>query len=158
MYIPFSMSPAPEIGPAPPIIHARNPSLTLDEMVVYSVSPNMTAIGANTIFTTEANRGRFFPVDIWFYPTVAGNASSTPQIRIGYTNSGTIYSDWVTTTSFLSSLAVGQYFEIPLKSDAGGTAPTGRYSAPPSTAIVFYVSLASAGPCAGVCHVRGFYA
>ncbi len=148
--------PGPE-GPTVPVIHDLNPVPTLDRLVTYVATPNLTAVGANAFFTTEANRGRFFPVDIWVCPIVNTGTTATPTFRIGYTNSGTVYSDWVSGQTFLSSLLLNQYFEAPLKADAGGTAPTGRYSAPPSTPVVIYVATAGAAPCAATFVMRGFY-
>lgn len=157
-YIPFGMTPAGPIGPTPPVIHDKTPAPTLVHYVAHVATPTLTAIGANTIFTTAPDRGRFFPVSIWFRPSVNTGASSTPIIRVGYTNSGTVYSDFVSSFTFLSSLVAGQFFEIPLKADATGTPPTGRFSAPASTPIVFYVATAGAAPCAGEVTISGFYA
>lgn len=156
-YLPLGMTPAAPTGPDVPVIHDKTPAPTLVPLVSYVATPTLTAIGATTVFTTEANRGRFFPVSVWFNPSVATGTSSTPVVRLGYTNSGTVYSDFVSSFTFASSLAQGQFFEIPLKADATGTPPTGRFSAPPSTAIVFYVATAGAAPCAGQVIVTGFY-
>lgn len=156
-YLPFGMSPAAPTGPEARVINDKTPAPTLVRLATYVGTPILTAIGANTIFTTAPDRGRFFPVSIWFRPSIATAAGATPIIRIGYTNSGTVYSDWVTGFTFLSSLAAGQFFEITLKADAGGAAPTGRYSAPASTPIVLYVSTASASACAGEVILTGFY-
>ena len=157
-YLPFGMSPAGPIGPTVPIINDKTPARTLVHMVTHVSTPTLTAIGANTIFTTAPDRGRFFPTAVWFNPSINTGASATPVIRIGYTNSGTVYSDFVASYTFLSSRVAGQFFEIPLKADAGGTSPTARRSAPPSTAIVCYVSTASATVCAGQLIIAGFYA
>ena len=157
-YVPFGMTPAGPVGPTPPVIHDKTPATSLVQIVAYTSTPTLTAIGANTIFTTAANRGRFFPTAVWFNPSVNTGSTSTPVIRIGYTNSGTVYSDFVSSYAFLSSLLAGQFFEIPLKADATGTPPTGRFSAPPSTPIVLYVATAGAAPCAGQVIVAGFYA
>lgn len=156
-YIPFGMSTKTPLGPLVPIINDKAPAPTLINAITIASTPSLLAIGANTIFTTAPDRGRFFPVSIWFNPTV--NTSTTvPVIRIGYTNSGTVYSDFVSSFTFASSLVSGQFFEIPLKADAGGTSPTARFSAPASTPIVFYVATAGASPCAGQLVMHGFYA
>jgi len=157
-YVPFGMTPAGPTGPTPPVIHDKTPSPTLEHLAAYVATPNLTIIGAKVLFTTAPDRGRFFPVSIWFNPSINTASNSTPIIRIGYTNSGTVYSDWVASYTFLSSRVLGQFFEIPIKNDAGGTPPTGRYSAPPSTDIVCYVATASAGVCTGELIVSGFYA
>jgi hypothetical protein len=156
-YIPFGMSPAGPIGPTPPVINDKTPARSLVQLVAHVSTPTLTAIGANAIFTTAPDRGRFFPTAIWFNPSVNTGASSTPIIRIGYTNSGTVYSDFVASFTFASSLVAGQFFEIPLKADATGAPPTGRFSAPASTSIVCYVATAGAAPCAGQLIVTGFY-
>lgn len=157
-YVPFGMSPAGPIGPTPPVIHDKTPAPSLVQLVAHTATPTLTAIGANVIFTTAPDRGRFFPVAVWFNPSINTASNSTPIVRVGYTNSGTVYSDWVSSYTFLSSLVAGQFFDIPLKADAGGTAPTGRYSAPPSTDVVLYVSTASVGVCAGQVIIWGYYA
>lgn len=152
------MAPAAPVGPTPRVINDKTPAKTLVHLVAHVATPVLTAIGANTIFTTAPDRGRFFPTAAWFRPSIATGASATPVIRIGYTNSGTVYSDFVSAFTFASSLVAGQFFEIPLKADATGTPPTGRFSAPPSTPIVFYVATASASACAGEVTITGFYA
>lgn len=157
-YLPLGMSPAGPIGPTPPVINDKTPATSLVQLVAHVSTPILTAIGANTIFTTAPDRGRFFPTAVWFNPSVNTGASSTPIIRIGYTNSGTVYSDFVSSFTFASSLVAGQFFEIGLKADAGGASPTGRFSAPASTPIVCYVATAGAAPCAGQLVVSGFYA
>jgi hypothetical protein len=157
-YLPLGMTPKAPVGPEVPVIHDKTPAPTLVELVTHVATPNLNAIGAYTIFTTAPDRGRFFPVAVWFNPSIASGASATPIVRVGYTNSGSVYSDFVSAYTFLSSLAAGQFFEIPLKADAGGASPTGRYSAPPSTAIVFYVATATAQACAGQVVVTGYYA
>lgn len=157
-YLPFGMSPKGPIGPTVPIINDKTPARSLVNLVAHTSRPTLTAIGANTIFTTAPDRGRFFPTAVWFNPDIATGASATPIIRIGYTNSGTVYSDFVSAYTFLSSLVAGQFFEIPLKADATGAPPTGRFSAPASTAIVCYVATASASACSGDLIVSGFYA
>lgn len=157
-YLPLGMSPAAPVGPTPPVIHDKTPAPTLVQLVAHVSTPLLTSIGANTIFTTAPDRGRFFPTAVWFNPNINTASNSTPVIRVGYTNSGTVYSDFVSSYTFLSSRVAGQFFEIPLKADAGGTPPTARLSAPPSTAIVCYVSTASVGVCAGELVIVGFYA
>lgn len=157
-YLPFGMSPAAPTGPESRVINDRTPALSLVRFVTHVATPTLTAIGANTVFTTAPDRGRFFPISVWFRPSIATAAGATPIVRLGYTNSGTVYSDFVSAYTFASSLVAGQFFEIPLKADAGGTAPTGRYSAPASTPIVLYVATASASACAGEIIVSGFYA
>jgi hypothetical protein len=156
-YIPFGMTPESPTGPNMPIINDKTPAKTLQSIATYVSTPILTSIGANVVFTTAPDKGRFIPTAIWFCPTIATGASATPVIRIGFTNSGTVYSDWVASYTFLSSRALYQYWEIPLKADAGGTSPTARRSAPPSTDIVFYVSTASTVPCAGDVVISGFY-
>lgn len=151
------MSTQTPLGPLVPIINDKAPAPTLVNAITVASTPNLLAIGANTIFTTAPDRGRFFPVAIWFNPSV--NTSTTaPTIRIGYTNSGTVYSDFVSSFTFSTSLVANQFFEISLKADAGGTSPTARFSAPASTAIVCYVATAAVSPCAGQLIVHGFYA
>jgi len=157
-YVPFGMAPAAPIGPTPRVINDKTPATTLVHFVAHVATPVLTSIGANTVFTTAPDRGRFFPVAVWFRPSINTAAGATPVIRIGYTNSGTVYSDFVSAFTFASSLVAGQFFEIPLKADATGTPPTGRFSAPPSTAIVFYVATASPSACAGEVTISGFYA
>lgn len=157
-YLPFGMSPAGPTGPTPPIINDKNPARTLSHLVAHVSSPTLTAIGANVVFQTAPDRGRFFPTAVWFHPTANTAAGATPVVRFGYTNSGTVYSDWISSFTFLSSLVAGQFFELSLKADAGGAAPTGRYSAPPSTDVVLYVATASATPVPGQLVVVGFYA
>lgn len=157
-YLPLGMSPAAPTGPESRVVNDLTPARTLVRLVSHVATPTLTAIGANVVFTTAPDRGRFFPVSIWFRPSVNTGSTSTPIIRVGYTNSGTVYSDFVAAFTFLSSLVAGQFFEIPLKADATGAPPTGRFSAPPSTPIVFYVATAGAAPCAGDVIVTGFYA
>jgi len=156
-YLPFGMSPAAPVGPTVPVINDRNPARTLTNIVAHVSSPVLTSIGANLVFTTAPDRGRFFPTAVWFHPSAATGASATPVVRLGYTNSGAVYSDWISSFSFLSSLAANQFFELSLKADAGGAAPTGRYSAPPSTGVYLYVATASPTPVPGELIVAGFY-
>lgn len=157
-YIPFGMTPAAPTGPADRVINDKTPAKTLVHRVAHVSTPLLTSIGANTIFTTAPDRGRFFPIGVWFRPSINTASNATPIVRIGYTNSGSVYSDFVSSYTFLSSRLAGQFFDIPLKADAGGSAPTARLSAPPSTAIVFYVATASVGVCAGEVTISGFYA
>jgi hypothetical protein len=156
-YIPFGMSVETPLGPPSSIINDKAPAATLVNIVTHVSTPNLLAIGANTVFTTAPDRGRFFPVSIWFNPSVTTSATA-PIIRIGYTNSGTVYSDFVSSYTFLTAIVLNEFFEIPLKADAGGAAPTARLSAPPSTAIVCYVATAGVSPCAGQLIIHGFYA
>lgn len=157
-YLPLGVSPAAPTGPETRVINDKTPALSLVRIVTHVSTPTLTAIGANAVFTTAPDRGRFFPVSVWFRPSVNTGASSTPIVRLGYTNSGTVYSDFVAAFTFASSLVAGQFFEIPLKADATGAPPTGRFSAPASTPIVLYVATAGAAPCAGEIIVAGFYA
>lgn len=109
-----------------------------------------------TLFTTASDRGRFFPTEVWYNPQTAGGITS-PVIRLGFTNSGTTYSDWISAGTITASLVVNEFLTIALKANAAGASPTGRYSAPPSTPIVLVVGTAGSAGTSGRFCVFGVY-
>ena len=171
-YIPYTQGATYPIGPGSssganggtvtnPRYHTNTDSALsakpLDSFACYvSGIVNVDTLGNTTLFTTASDRGRFFPVEVWFYPT-GPNGLTAGTVRLGYTNSGTAYSDWISSGTISVSIVANQYIQIPLKADAAGAAPTGRLSAPASTAIVLAVATATNAGCAGKFAVMGYY-
>jgi hypothetical protein len=121
-----------------------------------SAAVDLTSATTTTLFTTAASLGRFFPLEIYFVPNVDVSAAG-PTIRVGYTNAGTPYTDWVSSATTGNSLVTNEFVQISLKADAAGTAPTGRYSAAASTSVILSVSSAATAPYSGYFIVSGIY-
>lgn len=109
----------------------------------YSTALNF-GVGATDpylLFTTDANRGRFFPTKIAIMATVGafnGLSSSSPNVRIGWFNRSNPYDNWVSLKAIQSILdnqfGAGMYDEMELETWEA------FLSAPPSTDV--YIDLA----------------
>jgi hypothetical protein len=109
----------------------------------YSATLNF-GVGATDpylLFTTEANRGRFFPTKIAIMAAVGsfnGGIASTPVVRIGWFARSNPYDNWVSLKTVQSILdnnfGAEQYNDMDLETWEA------FLSAPPSTGI--YIDLA----------------
>ena len=109
----------------------------------YSANVNMTVSGAHVIFTTDADKGRFFPILITAYCT-AGNQPGglyPPAVSIGWNPGNTQpYIDWVNQEGIAGITALGYgpgNYQVPADFPIGYTIYNA--SAPPSTNVVVYV-------------------
>lgn len=152
-YEPFGATTLPPVGPELRRIDDFTPSRTLARSAAGSVFLNLTSTGSAVLLTVPAGR-RFFPVAIWFNPTINTASNSTPTVTVGYTDTGvasTSFEDFVLSYTFLSSRVAGQFFEIPIRADISA-----RLSAPAGASVRFKVETASAGACQGDAIIAGF--
>jgi len=133
--------------------HTHNAETISNRTWQYKASVNLKNTGATTIFTTEANKGRFFCISCWFH---ADNVSSlglyAPTVNIGHTAAN--YSDYVSSQALPNSyFASNQFLVLAMRGQSGV-----RISAAPSTPIKANVIQASdAGSYAGTFFIEGFY-
>ena len=122
----------------------RNPlEMGNASFATYSATLNF-GVGATDpylLFTTEANRGRFFPTKIAIMAAVGSQnalSSSAPVVRIGWFNRSNPYDNWVSLESCQSILdnqfGAGLYDKMTLETWEA------FLSAPPSTPV--YIDLA----------------
>lgn len=152
-YEPFGVTPLAPVGPEDRRIDDFTPSKTLHRIMAASKFAALTSTGSHAILTVPADR-KFFPISIWFNPTINTASNSTPVVTFGFTDTGvfsTSFEDFVSSYTFLSSRVAGQFFEIGLRADASA-----RVSAPAGSVVRLKVETASAGPCEGYVIVSGF--
>lgn len=122
----------------------QNEAMATAEQLFATYSTTLNFDGGSTapylLFTTDANRGRFFPIKIAIAAVKGssnGLSSSSPVVRIGWFNRSNPYDNWVSAASCQSILdntfGAGYYNNITLQTWEA------FLSAPPSTDV--YLSL-----------------